>query len=112
MIAFASSLDQAGPICKSAEDAALLTSVMAGLDNKDSTSVDKPVEAYSATLNKSLKGLKIGIPAQHFRDGLSSEVERSIREALKVYEQMGARVTEINLPHNHLSVPAYYVIAQ
>ena len=111
MIAFASSLDQAGPICKSAEDAALLTSVMAGLDNKDSTSVDKPVEAYSATLNKSLKGLKIGIPAQHFRDGLSYEVERSIQEALKVYEQMGARVTEINLPHNHLSVPAYYVIA-
>ncbi|MDG2140550.1 MAG: Asp-tRNA(Asn)/Glu-tRNA(Gln) amidotransferase subunit GatA [Gammaproteobacteria bacterium] len=111
MIAFASSLDQAGPICKSAEDAAILTSVMAGLDNKDSTSVDKPVEAYSATLNKSLKGLKIGIPAQHFRDGLSSEVERSIKEALKVYEQMGARVTEINLAHNHLSVPAYYVIA-
>ena len=111
MIAFASSLDQAGPICKSAEDAAILTSVMAGWDNKDSTSVDKPVEAYPATLNKSLKGLKIGIPAQHFRDGLSSAVERSVREALKVYEQMGARVTEINLPHNHLSVPAYYVIA-
>ena len=111
MIAFASSLDQAGPICKSAEDAALLTAVMAGLDNKDSTSVDKPVEDYSTALTKSLKGLKIGIPKEHFKEGLSVEVERGIREALKVYEQMGARVTEINLPHNHLSISAYYVIA-
>ena len=111
MIAFASSLDQAGPICKSAEDAALLTAVMAGLDNKDSTSVDKPVEDYSTALTKSLKGLKIGIPKEHFKEGLSVEVERGIREALKVYEQMGAHVTEINLPHNHLSMSAYYVIA-
>ena len=111
MIAFASSLDQAGPICKSAEDAALLTNVMAGLDNKDSTSIDKPVEDYAATLNQSLDGLKIGIPKQHFTDGISVDVENSVVEALKVYEQLGASITEIDLPNNHLSVSAYYVIA-
>ena len=111
MIAFASSLDQAGPICKSAEDAALLTNVMAGLDNKDSTSIDKPVEDYVATLNQSLDGLKIGIPKQHFMDGISVDVENSVVEALKVYERLGASITEIDLPNNHLSVSAYYVIA-
>ena len=111
MIAFASSLDQAGPICKSAEDAALMTNVMAGLDKKDSTSIDKPVEDYTASLNKSLAGLKIGIPKQHFDEGLSIKVGSIIKDALKVYEQLGATITEIDLPNNHLSVSAYYVIA-
>ena len=111
MIAFASSLDQAGPICKSVEDAALMTNVMAGLDKKDSTSINKPAEDYTASLNKSLAGLKIGIPKQHFDEGLSIKVRSIIKDALKVYEQLGATITEIDLPNNHLSVSAYYVIA-
>jgi len=111
MIAFASSLDQAGPICKSAEDAALMMNVMAGLDEKDSTSIDKASEDYTATLNDSLEGLRIGIPRQHFAEGLSKEVEEAIREGLRVYEQLGATIKEIDLPNNHLSVSAYYVVA-
>jgi aspartyl-tRNA(Asn)/glutamyl-tRNA(Gln) amidotransferase subunit A len=111
MIAFASSLDQAGPLCQSAEDAALMMNVMAGLDSKDSTSIDKDVEDYTTTLNDSLDGLKIGIPRQHFAQGLSAEVEQTIRDALKEYEKLGATIKEIDLPNNHLSVSAYYVVA-
>jgi len=111
MIAFASSLDQAGPICKSAEDAALMMNVMAGIDPKDSTSADREVEDYTATLSDSVKGLRIGIPKQHFAEGLSADVEKSIREALREYEAAGAILKEIDLPNSHLSVPAYYVVA-
>ena len=111
MIAFASSLDQAGSLCKTAEDAALMTNVMAGLDKKDSTSIDKPVEDYTASLSNSLDGLKIGVPKQHFAEGLTAGVEQTIREALKEYENLGATITEIDLPNNHLSVSAYYVVA-
>ena len=111
MIAFASSLDQAGPICKSAEDAALMMNVMAGIDLKDSTSADREVEDYTATLSDSVKGLRIGIPKQHFTEGLSADVEKSIREALREYEAAGAILKEIDLPNSHLSVPAYYVVA-
>ena len=111
MIAFASSLDQAGSLCKTAEDAALMTNVMAGLDKKDSTSIDKPVEDYTASLSNSLDGLKIGVPKQHFTEGLTAGVEQTIREALKEYENLGATITEIDLPNNHLSVSAYYVVA-
>ena len=111
MIAFASSLDQAGSLCKTAEDAALMTNVMAGLDKKDSTSIDKPVEDYTASLSDSLDGFKIGVPKQHFTEGLTAGVEQTIREALKEYENLGATITEIDLPNNHLSVSAYYVVA-
>ncbi|MCH8264523.1 MAG: Asp-tRNA(Asn)/Glu-tRNA(Gln) amidotransferase subunit GatA [Proteobacteria bacterium] len=111
MIAFASSLDQAGTLCQSAEDAALMMNVMAGLDSKDSTSVDRDVEDYTATLDDSLDGLKIGIPRQHFAQGLNAEVEQAIRDALREYEKLGATIREIDLPNNHLSVPAYYVVA-
>ena len=111
MIAFASSLDQAGTLCQSAEDAALMMNVMAGLDSKDSTSIDRDVEDYTATLDDSLDGLKIGIPRQHFAQGLSAEVEQAIRDALKEYEKLGASIREIDLPNNHLSVSAYYVVA-
>ncbi len=111
MIAFASSLDQAGPICKSAEDAALMTNVMAGLDIKDSTSADIAIEDYTAQLGQSLEGIKIGIPKQHFAEGLSAGVEQSIRDALAEYEKLGATLKEIDLPNNHLSVSAYYVVA-
>jgi aspartyl-tRNA(Asn)/glutamyl-tRNA(Gln) amidotransferase subunit A len=111
MIAFASSLDQAGPICKSAEDAAMMLNTMAGLDVKDSTSIDLAVPDYQATLNDSLDGLRIGIPRQHFAEGLAPDVERAVRDALGEYEKLGATLVDIDLPNNHLSVSAYYVIA-
>ncbi|HBJ89109.1 MAG TPA: Asp-tRNA(Asn)/Glu-tRNA(Gln) amidotransferase GatCAB subunit A [Gammaproteobacteria bacterium] len=111
MIAFASSLDQAGPICKSAEDAALMLNAMAGLDTKDSTSADVDVEDYTAGLDNSLEGLRIGLPRQHFAEGLSADVEQAVRDALRVYEKLGAELVDIDLPNNHLSVSAYYVVA-
>ncbi len=111
MIAFASSLDQAGPICKSAEDAALMMNVMAGPDSRDSTCVETPAPDYMATLNDSLQGLRIGVPKQHLAKGLGAEVEAALQAALKVFESLGATVKEVDLPNNHLSVSAYYVIA-
>lgn len=111
MIAFASSLDQGGPMAQTAEDAALLMNVMAGFDEKDSTSVDMPVPNYTATLNNSLQGLKIGLPKEYFDEGLESEVAKLIEAAVKEYEKLGATVHEISLPETKLSVPTYYVIA-
>ncbi len=111
MIAFASSLDQAGPITKSAEDAALMMNVMAGLDTKDSTSADIATEDYTAQLNQPLEGLRIGVPKQHFAEGLTADVEQGVREALSEFEKLGATLKEIDLPNNHLSVSAYYVVA-
>ncbi|MEX1197706.1 MAG: Asp-tRNA(Asn)/Glu-tRNA(Gln) amidotransferase subunit GatA [Pseudohongiellaceae bacterium] len=111
MIAFASSLDQAGPICKSAEDAALMMNVMAGGDPKDSTCLALPEEDFTARLNEPLDGLRIGIPRQHFTDGLAAGVEKNLQDALKVFETLGATLVDIDLPHNHLAVPAYYVVA-
>lgn len=111
MIAFASSLDQGGPMTRTAADAALLLQVMAGFDVKDSTSIDAPVPDYSATLNDSLDGLRLGVPKQYFGAGLHPGIARSVEYAIKEYEKLGARVSEISLPHSHLAVPAYYVIA-
>ncbi len=111
MIAFASSLDQAGPISKSAEDAALMMNAIAGPDIKDSTCVDLAAPDYMATLNDSLQGLRIGVPRQHLAEGLGAEVESALQAALKVFENLGATIQEVDLPNSHLSVPAYYVIA-
>ena len=111
MIAFASSLDQGGPLARTAEDAALLLNVMAGFDPNDSTSFDKPTPDYTATLNDSIKGLRIGVPAEFFGEGLDSEVASMVHAAIKEYEKMGATVHEIKLPNTALSIPAYYVIA-
>jgi len=111
MVAFASSLDQAGPITKSAEDAALMLNVMSGLDEKDSTSIDRPVEDFTASLNQPLKGLRIGVPKQHFAEGLSREVEQAVRDALAEYEKLGATLLEVDLTNSHLSISAYYVVA-
>jgi len=111
MIAFASSLDQAGLFAQTAEDIALLLKAMAGFDEKDSTSVNEPVFDYTATLNDSIKGLRIGLPKEYFSDGLSDEVAKIIQAAIKEYEKLGAVIEEISLPHTALSVPAYYVIA-
>jgi aspartyl-tRNA(Asn)/glutamyl-tRNA(Gln) amidotransferase subunit A len=111
MIAFASSLDQAGPMTKTAEDAALMLNVMAGLDERDSTSVEKDVPDYTHTLNDSIKGLKIGLPKEYFGEGMDSEVTKVIDAAIKQYEALGAQVMEISLPNSGLAVPTYYVVA-
>jgi len=111
MIAFASSLDQAGPISKSAEDAALMMNAIAGPDSKDSTCVEVAAPDYMATLNDSLQGLRIGVPRQHLAEGLGAEVESALQAALKVFESLGATIKEVDLPNSHLSVSAYYVIA-
>jgi len=111
MVAFASSLDQAGTMTQSAEDAAMMLNVMAGLDLKDSTSSDTAAEDYTKDLDKPLAGLKIGIPTQHFSEGLNADVEKCIREAIAEFEKLGATVKEVSLDNSHLSVSAYYVIA-
>jgi aspartyl-tRNA(Asn)/glutamyl-tRNA(Gln) amidotransferase subunit A len=111
MIAFASSLDQAGVLTQTAKDAALLLRAMAGFDPKDSTSVDAPVPDYVAALDQPLAGLKIGLLREFFEKGLDPANERLIRDALKVYEKLGAKLVEVSLPNLPLSVPAYYVVA-
>ena len=111
MIAFASSLDQGGPMTKTAEDAALLLNVMAGFDPKDSTSVDEPVEDYTASLDESLSGLKIGLPEEYFNDDLDSEIAKIIQEAISELEKLGATTKSVSLKNTHLSIPAYYIIA-
>ncbi|MFQ5983260.1 MAG: Asp-tRNA(Asn)/Glu-tRNA(Gln) amidotransferase subunit GatA, partial [Woeseiaceae bacterium] len=111
MIAFASSLDQAGVITRTAEDAAMLLSVMAGFDERDSTSVDHPVPDYVAGLDGSLKDLKIGMIRQHFDEGLDEQYATHVKEALEVLGSQGAGVIEVDLPNLDLSVPTYYVVA-
>lgn len=111
MIAYASSLDQGGPMAQSAEDLALMLEVMAGFDPKDSTSVEKDVPQYSAALNDSLEGIKIGLPKEYFEEGLDAEVAKVIDSAVEEYKKLGAEFVEISLPNTHLSVPAYYVVA-
>ena len=113
MIAYASSLDQAGPMARSAEDCALLLREMAGHDQRDSTCADIPVPDYCSELSarKDLRGLKIGVPSQYFGAGLDDGVATAVREALAVYESLGASLVEIGLPNSALAIPAYYVIA-
>jgi aspartyl-tRNA(Asn)/glutamyl-tRNA(Gln) amidotransferase subunit A len=111
MIAFASSLDQAGVLTASAADAALMLREMAGFDANDSTSVDAPVPDYVAALEQPLAGLRIGLLQEFFDQGLDPQNERRVREALKVYEQLGAKLTNVSLPNLPLSVPVYYVVA-
>jgi len=111
IVAFASSLDQAGIITYSAEDAAMIMSVMAGYDERDSTSVDRPVPDYVAELNQSMKGLRIGVPKEFFDKGLDPKVAEATHAAIKVYEKLGAVVKDVSLPNFMLSVPTYYVVA-
>lgn len=111
MIAFASSLDQAGIMTRSAEDAALVFNAMLGFDPKDSTSVKRPEEDYTRLLQQPVKGLRIGLPKEFFASGLPPEVEQPIRAALKQLEQLGAVLVDISLPNIALGIPAYYVIA-
>jgi aspartyl-tRNA(Asn)/glutamyl-tRNA(Gln) amidotransferase subunit A len=111
MIAFASSLDQAGIITASAEDAAHVLRAMAGFDPRDSTSVDRPVPDYAAGLGRPVAGLRVGLLKEFFEKGLDAENERHVRAALEVFQRLGARLEEVSLPSIPLSVPAYYVVA-
>lgn len=112
MIAYASSLDQAGPMARSAEDCALLLSAMCGGDiDRDSTSLDMPTEDFSASLNNSLEGVRIGIPKEFFGEGLAADVRAAVDGALREYEKLGAKLVPISLPRTELSIPVYYIIA-
>lgn len=111
MIAFASSLDQAGPMAKNAEDCALMMNVMAGFDERDSTSLNREKEDYTRDLNKPLQGLKIGLPKEFFADGLDANVGKVIESAIAEYKKLGAEIVEISLPNTGLSIPVYYVLA-
>ncbi|PVE08016.1 Asp-tRNA(Asn)/Glu-tRNA(Gln) amidotransferase subunit GatA [Limnohabitans sp. Rim28] len=112
MIAYASSLDQAGPMARSAEDCALLLSAMCGSDlDRDSTSLDMPTEDFTASLNNTLDGLRIGIPKEFFGEGLAPDVRAAVDAALREYEKLGAKLVPISLPRTELSIPVYYIIA-
>ncbi len=111
MIAYASSLDQGGPMTRSAEDAAIMLQAMAGFDEKDSTSVYVPVPDYRANLNKSLAGLKIGLPKEFFGEGLDENVAATLATAIDEYRRLGAEIIDISMPNLKLAIPAYYVIA-
>ena len=111
MIAFASSLDQGGPMAWTAEDCALLLNAMAGFDARDSTSIEREPEDFTRHLTDNLQGLRIGVPKEYFGEGLASDVEQAVRNALKEYEKLGATLVEISLPKTSLSIPVYYVIA-
>lgn len=111
MIAYASSLDQGGPMTRTAADAAMMLQVMAGHDPKDSTSMAESVPDYSANLDQSLKGRTLGLPKEYFNDQLDSEMAATLQAAIKVFEQLGATIKEVSLPNAALSIPAYYVIA-
>jgi aspartyl-tRNA(Asn)/glutamyl-tRNA(Gln) amidotransferase subunit A len=112
MIAYASSLDQGGPMARTAEDCALLLSAMCGPDlDRDSTSLDVPTEDFTASLNQSLEGLRIGIPKEFFGEGLHADVRAAVDGALREYEKLGAKLVPISLPRTELSIPVYYIIA-
>ncbi|MBU1644720.1 MAG: aspartyl/glutamyl-tRNA amidotransferase subunit A, partial [Gammaproteobacteria bacterium] len=111
MIAFASSLDQGGPMAKSAEDCALLLNAMAGFDERDSTSLERPAEDYARNLEQPLAGLRIGLPKEFFGEGMDTDVRAAVDAALAEYRKLGATTVEVALPNSGLSVPAYYVIA-
>ncbi len=111
VIAFASSLDQVGPMTKDVRDCAIVLNTIAGHDPKDSTSVNKAVPDYTANLTGDVKGLKIGVPKEYFVKGMDSEIEASVRAAIKAYESMGAICEEVTLPHSEYAVPTYYILA-
>jgi aspartyl-tRNA(Asn)/glutamyl-tRNA(Gln) amidotransferase subunit A len=111
MIAFASSLDQGGPMAQTAEDCSWLLNAMTGFDEKDSTSVQRNKEDFSRDLNQDIKGLRIGVPREFFGEGLAKDVEQAVRAALAEYEKLGAILVDISLPKTELSIPVYYIIA-
>ncbi len=111
MVAFASSLDQAGPMGRSAADLSVLLNVMAGFDVRDSTSLDRPKEDYARDLGRSVAGLRIGLPKEYFGEGVDADVAGRVRDAIRWFEGQGAKMVDITLPNTHLAIPAYYVLA-
>ena len=111
MIAFASSLDQAGPMAKSSEDCAMMMNVMAGFDPKDSTSIDHQKEDYTKNIDRPIEGLKIGLPKEYFAEGLDGDVAKLIDAAIDQYKKLGATIVDVSLPNTNLSIPVYYVLA-
>ncbi|MFP4313730.1 MAG: Asp-tRNA(Asn)/Glu-tRNA(Gln) amidotransferase subunit GatA [Alphaproteobacteria bacterium] len=111
IIAFASSLDQAGPIARTTEDCAIMLQSMAGFDPKDSTSADKPVPDYTAALNGDIKGLKVGIPKEYRLDGMPEEIEKLWQQGIEWMKDAGAEIVDVSLPHTKFALPAYYIIA-
>jgi aspartyl-tRNA(Asn)/glutamyl-tRNA(Gln) amidotransferase subunit A len=111
LVAFASSLDQAGPMTQTAEDSALLMNAMARFDAKDSTSINTPTPDYTQSLDASLAGLKIGLPKEYFSANLDANIASCIEKAIKCYESLGAKMTTVSLPNCHLVIPLYYIIA-
>ena len=111
LIAFASSLDQIGPFARDAEDAALLLGAIAGADPMDATAIDVPVPDYRAALGQGIEGLRLGVPAEYFMDGMDPEVEQAVRAAIATLEKLGARAEPVSLPHTEYGLAAYYVIA-
>ena len=111
LVAFASSLDQAGPITKTVEDAALLLGVMAGMDPHDSTTLDQPVPDYVAGLTGDLKGVRLGLPKEYFIGGIDPQVEAAVRAAVDQYTKLGAEIVEVSLPHTEYAVAVYYIVA-
>jgi aspartyl-tRNA(Asn)/glutamyl-tRNA(Gln) amidotransferase subunit A len=113
MIAFASSLDQGGPMGRTAEDVALFMNVLGGFDEKDSTSIDRPAEDYTKNLNNPLKNsnLKIGLPKEYFTKDLNPDIHKALETAIKIYEKLGASFIEISLPNSPLAIPVYYTVA-
>jgi aspartyl-tRNA(Asn)/glutamyl-tRNA(Gln) amidotransferase subunit A len=111
IVAFASSLDQAGPLAKSAADLALLMDAMAGFDERDSTSLERPKEDYSRSLGKPLSGVRLGLPREYFAEGIEAPVREAVEAAVRWFESQGARRVDVSLPNSHLGVPVYYVIA-
>lgn len=111
MIAFASSLDQAGPLTKDIKDCAIMLNAMAGYDPQDSTSIDTPVPDYTKALTKDIKGLRIGIPKECFIKGLDSDVEKAVKEAIEAFKKQGALVVDVSLPHTDYAIAVYYLVA-
>jgi aspartyl-tRNA(Asn)/glutamyl-tRNA(Gln) amidotransferase subunit A len=111
LVAFASSLDQIGPFATTAQDCALLLKVISGHDDRDSTSVNLPVTDYVTKLGRDLKGLRIGLPKEYFISGMDREIEKAVRDAVKVFEGLGATVKEISLPHTEYCLAVYYILA-
>lgn len=111
MIAFASSLDQAGPLTRSVEDAAIILNTISGRDKLDSTSVDVPVPDFTKNLNGDIKGMKIGIPKEYFVDGMDNDVEKAVLKAIQDIKSLGAEIVEISLPHTKYAISTYYIIA-
>jgi aspartyl-tRNA(Asn)/glutamyl-tRNA(Gln) amidotransferase subunit A len=111
LVAFASSLDQIGPLTKTAEDAAIMLNVICGRDENDTTSLNEPLPDFTADLNKGVKGLKIGLPKEYFASGLDPDVEKAVRDSATALEKEGAKLVDIDLPHTGYAVPTYYIIA-